>query len=183
MIDASEDEVSRRIERGGVVIYGLKAIFAHKNRTTCEAKLKSLAKRVLNAVLGKRVLKNVLRIYVGRGKVLNALKRVARYRAKSQEPLVSKGKNIDRIEIGRAHILRPDIGGEIRFVLVTTVNARVEGKTARKVMREGHSNVSGSIVLARHVEILAKASHTYHKKLCPFPRTSVSENDVFSDKR
>ena len=47
-------------------------------------------------------------------------------------------------------------------------------------MRKGHSDVSGSLVLARHIEILGKASDTYHKKLCPFPGTSVSEDNVFS---
>ena len=47
-------------------------------------------------------------------------------------------------------------------------------------MREGQRDVSGSLVLARHIEILAKASDTYYKKLCPFPRASVSEDDVFS---
>src|SRR4029450_8373999 len=98
MIDAGEDGVSRGIiGRGRIVIYRFKTIFAHKNRATGEAKLKLLAKRVLNTVLSRRVLKSVLRISVGRGKVLNALECVARYRAKSQKPMVSKGKNIDRI--------------------------------------------------------------------------------------
>ena len=82
MIDAGEDEVSRRIERGGIVIYCFKTIFAHKNRATGEAKLKLLAKRVLNTVLSRRVLNTVLRISVGRGKVLNALERVACHRGK-----------------------------------------------------------------------------------------------------
>ena len=94
--------------------------------------------------------------------------------------MVSKRKNIDRIEVRRAHILRADIGLEIRFVLVSAVNAGVEGKPTREVMREGHSDVSGSLVLARHIEILAKASDTNHTKLCLLPGTSVSEDDVFS---
>src|SRR5207249_6911095 len=101
MIDAGEDEMSRGIGRGGIVIYRFKTIFVHKNRATCEAKLKLLAKRVLNTVLG---------ICGRRGKVLNALERVAGYRANSQKPVVSKRKNIDRIEERRAHILRADIG-------------------------------------------------------------------------
>src|SRR2546430_86223 len=180
MIDAGEDEVSRGIGRGRIVIYRFKTIFAHKNRATGEAKLKRLAKRVLNTVLSKRVLNTVLRISVRRGKVLNALERVAGYRAKSQKPVVSKRKKIDRIEKRRAHVLRADIGCETRFVLVSAVNAGVEGKPTREVMREGQSNVSGSLVLARDIEILVKASDTHHKKLCPFPGASVSKDDVFS---
>ena len=74
----------------------------------------------------------------------------------------------------------PTLDCEIRFVLVSAVNAGVEGKPTREVMREGQSDVSGSLVLARHIEILAKASDTHHKKLCPFPRASVSENNVLS---
>ena len=80
MIDAGENGVSRGIGRGGFVIYHFKTIFAHKNRATGEAKLKLLAKRVLNTVLSKRVLNTVLRISVRRGKVLNALERVACYK-------------------------------------------------------------------------------------------------------
>src|SRR5262245_5592932 len=180
MIDAREDVVSRGIRRGGIVIYRFKTIFAHNNRATGEAKSKLLAKRVLTTVLSRRVLNTVLRISVRRGSVLNAFEPVARYRAKSQKPVVSKRKNIDRIEIRRAHVLRADIGCEIRFVLVSAVNAGVEGKPTREVMREGQSDVSGSLVLARHLEILAKASDTQYEKLCPFPKTSVSEDDVFS---
>src|SRR5438094_5175239 len=174
MIGAGEDEVSRGIERGRIVINRFKTIFAHKNRATGEVKLKLLAKRVLNTVLIRRVLNTVLRISGRRGKVLNALERVAGYRAKSQKPVVSKRKNIDRIEKRRAHVLRADIGLEIGLVLVSAVKAGVEGKPTREVMREGQSDVSGSLVLARHIEILVKASDTHHKKLCPFPRASVS---------
>src|SRR4029077_8683016 len=180
MIDTCENEVSRGIERGRIVINRFKTIFAHKNRATGEAKLKLLVKRVLNTVLSQRVLNTVLRISVRRRKVLNALERVARYRAKSQNPVVSKRKKIDRIEKRRAHVLRADIGCETRFVLVSAEHAGVEGKPTREVMREGQSDVSGSLVLARHIEILAKASDTQHKKLCLFPRAIVSENDVFS---
>src|SRR5215472_2872535 len=179
MIDAREDVVSRGIRRGGIVIYRFKTIFAHKNCATGEAKSKLLAKRVLNTVLrscGRRGRRSSSR----RGGVKNALEPVARYRAKSQKPVVSKRKNIDRIEIRRAHVLRADIGCEIRFVLVSAVNAGVEGKPTREVMREGQSDVSGSLVLARHLEILAKASDTQYEKLCLFPKTSVSEDDAFS---
>ena len=101
MIDAGEEGVSRGIERGRIVITRLKTIFAHKNGATGEVKLKLLAKRVLNTVLIRRVLNTVLRISVRRGKVLNALERVARYRAKSQKPVVSKRKNIHCVEEGR----------------------------------------------------------------------------------
>src|SRR5438876_4396570 len=181
MIDAGEDEVSRGIiGRGRIVIYRFKTIFAHKNRATGEAKLKLFAKRGLSAVLSKRVLNTVLRISVGRGNVLNALERVARYRAKSQKPVVSKRKKIDRIEKRRAHVLRADIGLEIRLVLVSAVKAGVEGKPTREVMREGQSDVSGSLVLARHIEILAKASDSNQTHLCALRWTSISEKNVFS---
>src|SRR5438034_4436428 len=166
MIDPSEDGMSRGIGRGGIVIDRLKTIFAHKKRANGEAKLKRLAKRVLNTVLSKRVLNTVLRISVRRGKVLNALERVARYRAKSQQPVVSKRKNIHCVEERAAHVLRADIGCETRFVLVSAVNAGVEGKPTREVMREGQSDVSGSLVLARHIEILAKASDPNQTNLC-----------------
>src|SRR5881227_872791 len=178
MIDAGEDEVSRGIGRGRIVIYRFKTIFAHKNRATGEAKLKRLAKRVLNTVLRKRVLNTVLRISVRRGKVLNALERVARYRAKSQQPVVSKRKNIHCVEERAAHVLRTDIGCEIRFVLVSAVNAGVEGKPTREVMREGQSDVPGSLVLPRHIEILAKASDSNQTHLCALRGTSISENNV-----
>src|SRR4029077_6181243 len=126
MVDAGEDEVSRGIERGRIVIYRFKTIFAHKNRATGEVKLKFLAKRVLNTVLIRRVLNTVLRISVRRGSEIHALERVARYRAKSQKPVVSKCKNIHCVEERAAHVLRADIGCEIRFVLVSAVNAGVE---------------------------------------------------------
>src|SRR2546430_947397 len=180
MIDAGEEEVSRGIGRGRIVINRFKTIFAHKNRATREAKLKLLAKRGLNTVLSKRVLNTVLRISGRRGSVINALERVADYRGKSQKPMISKRKNIDRIEERAAHVLRADIGCEIRFVLVSAVNAGVERKPTREVMREGHSDVSARFVLARHIEILAKASDAHHKKLRLSPRASVSEDDVFS---
>src|SRR5438128_12557493 len=126
MIDAGEDEVSRGIGRGRIVIYRFKTIFAHKNRATSEVKLKCLAKRVLNAALSKRVLNTVLRISVGRGKVLNALERVARDRAKSQQPVLSNRKKIHRIEKRRPHALRADSGWEIQCLLHTAVIAGVE---------------------------------------------------------
>src|SRR5438876_4868229 len=174
MIDAGEDEMSRGIGRGGIVIYRFKTISAHKNCATGEAKLKLLAKRVLNTVLSKRVLNTGLRISVRRGKVLNALERVACYHGKSRRPAVSKRKNIHCVEERADHVLRANIGLEIGLVLVSAINVGVEGKPTRKVMREGQSDVSGSLVLARHIEILAKASDAHHKKLCPFPRASVS---------
>src|SRR5437773_3693537 len=137
MIDAGEDEVSRGIGRGRIVINRFKTIFAYENRATGEVKLKLLAKPVLNTVLSKRALNTVLRISVRRGSVLNALERVAGYRAESRKPVVSKRKNIHCVEKRAAHVLRADIGFEIRFVLVSAVNAGVEGKPTREVMREG----------------------------------------------
>src|SRR6266704_6114413 len=180
MIDAGEDEVSRGIiGRGRIVIYRFKTIFAHKNRATGEAKLKLLAKRVLNTVLSKRVLNTVLRISGRRGKVLNLLERVACHQGKSRRPMISKRKNIHCVEERADHVLRPNIGLEIGLILVSAVKAGVEGKPTRKVMGEGHSDVSGSLVQARHIEILAEASDTEHIKLCRFPRAIVSENNVF----
>src|SRR5213596_1996718 len=147
MIDSTEEEMSRGVVWGRVVINRFKTIFAHKNRATGEVKLKCLAKRVLKTVLIKRVLNTVLRISVRRGKVLNALEGVACHQGKSRRPMISKRKNIHCVE---------------------------EGKPTREVMSEGQSYVSGSLVLARHIEILAKASDPHHKKLCPFPRAIVS---------
>src|SRR5437879_1641727 len=173
MIDSTEDEMSRGVDWGRLVINRLKTIFAHKNRATGEVKLKCLAKRVLNTVLSKRVLNTVLRISGRRGKVLNLLERVACHQGKSRRPMISKRKNIHCVEERAEHVLRPNIGLEIGLILVTAINAGVEGKPTREVMREGQSDVSGSLVLARHIEILAKASDTHHKKLCPFPRATV----------
>src|SRR6266581_2161192 len=179
MIDAGEDGVSRGIGRGRIVLYRFKTIFAHKKRATGEAELKCLAKCVLKTVLSKRVLNTVLRISVRRGKVLNALERVACHQGKSRRPMISKRKNIHCVEERADHVLRANIGLEIGLVLVSAVNAGVEGKPTREVMREGQSDVSGSLVLARHIEILAKASDAHHEKLCPSPRAIVSENNVF----
>src|SRR6266487_2193497 len=178
MIDAGEDEISRGIGRGGIVIYRFKTIFAHKNRATGEAKLKLLAKRVLNTVLIKRVLNTVLRISVRRGKVLNALERVACHQGKSRRPMISKRKNIHCVEERADHVLGANIGLEIGLVLVSAINAGVEGKPTREVMREGQSDVSGSLVLARHIEILAKPSDPNQTNLCALRGTSISENNV-----
>src|ERR1700730_569810 len=174
MIDPSQDEMSRGVGRGSVVSNRFKTIFAHKNRATGEAKLKFLAKRVLNTVLSKRVLNTVLGISVRRGSVKNALEGVACHQGKSRRPLISKRKNIHCVEEISAHVLRANIGLEIGLVLVSAVKAGVEGKTTRGVMREGQTDVSGSLILARHIEKLAKASDTHPENLCPFPRASVS---------
>src|SRR6476646_8170198 len=94
--------------------------------------------------------------------------------------MISKRKNIHCVEERADHVLRANIRLEIGLVLVSAVKAGVEGKPTREVMRERQSDVSGSLVLARHIEILATASDTHHKNLCPFPRPSVSKDDVFS---
>src|SRR5207249_11915547 len=132
MIDAGEEIVSGGIVRSGIVIYYFVTIVAHKNRATREAKLKCLAKRVLNTVLSKRVLNTVLRISVRRGQVLNALERVACHQGKARRPMISKRKNIYGVEEWADHVLRPDIGLEIGLVLVTAINAGVEGKPTRE---------------------------------------------------
>src|SRR6266478_2727620 len=152
MIDASEEEVSRGIERGRIVINRFKTIFANKNRAPGEVKLKFLAKRVLNTILIRRVLNTVLRISVRRGKVLNALERVACHQGKSRRPMISKRKNIHCVEERADHVLRPNIGLEIGLVLVSAVNAGVEGKPCGKVMRKRHGNVSALFVQACHIE-------------------------------
>src|SRR4029078_7796785 len=174
MIDAGEYGVRRGIGRRGIVIDRFKTIFAHKNCATGEAKLKCLAKRVLNTVLSKRVLNTVLRISVRRGKVLNALERVTCHQGKSRSPMISKRKNVDVGEERADHVLRANIGLEIWLVLVSAVKAGVEGKPIREVMREGQSDVCVWLVLARHIEILAKAADAHHEKLCAFSRTIVS---------
>ena len=98
MIDTTEERVSGGIDRSGIVIYYLETIVADQIRAARQAKLKRLAERVLQR-FWSTCSETVLRISVGRG-VLNALERVACYRAKSREPLISKRKNIDRVEMG-----------------------------------------------------------------------------------
>src|ERR1700730_3008520 len=179
MIDSTEHEMSRGVGWGSVVINRFKTIFAHKNRATGEAKLKLLAKRVLNTVLSRRVLNTVLRISARRGSVKNALERVACHQGKSRRPMISKRKNIHCVEERADHVLRPNIGLEIGLVLVSAINAGVEGKPCGKVMRKRHGNVSALFVQACHIEILGKVSDTKQIKLRPFPGAIVSEDNVF----
>src|SRR4029077_68634 len=179
MIDPTEDEVSRGIERGRIVINRFKTISAHKNRAPGEAKLKFLAKRVLITVLSKRVLNTVLRISGRRGKVLNALERVACHQGKSRRPMISKRKDIHCVEERADHVLRSNIGLEIGLVLVSAINAGVEGKPCGKLMRKRHGNVSALFVQACHIEILGKMSDTKQRKLRPFPGAIVSEDNFF----
>src|ERR1044072_2629465 len=174
MIDSTEEEMSRGVVWGRVVINRFITIFAHKNGATGEVKLKCLAERVLKTVLIERVLKTVLRISVRGGKVLNALERVAAHQGKSRRPMISKRKNIHCVEERADHVLRSNIGLEIGLVLVSAINAGVEGKPTREVMCERQSDVSGSLVLARDIEVLAKAPDTHRKKLCSFSRAIVS---------
>src|SRR2546422_8912920 len=94
--------------------------------------------------------------------------------------MVSKRKNIHCVEERAHHVLRANIGLEIGLVLVSTINAGVERKPTREVMRERQSDVSGSLVLARHIEILAKASDPNQSNLCALPGTSISEHNIFS---
>ena len=158
MIDTSEEIVSGGIVRGGIVICDLVAIVADQIRPPRQAKLNRLAKRVIDPVL-----KSFQSIA---SSVLDALERVACYRTQSREPLISDRKNIDRVEMIGAHVLRADIGFEIRLRLVSGVNAGVKGKPRRKVMRKRQSNVPVLIVRA-HIEKLGKASDTNQTELCP----------------
>ena len=118
MIDTSEEIVSSGIVRGGIVICYLVTIVADQIRPPRQAKLNRLAERVIDPV------RSHSNRCIG---VLNALEREICYRTKSREPLISDRKNIDRVEMIGAHVLRADIGFEIRLRLVSGVNAGVEG--------------------------------------------------------
>src|SRR6266566_2176581 len=121
MIDTSEGQMNDRIAVGdAIVIYRFKTIFANQTRAGRQAKSKLLAKRLLGPV---RRCSNRRRL-----SVQNAIKRVACYRVKSREPVISKRKNIPRVEVRRAHVLRANIGLEIGLGLVSGVNVGVKGK-------------------------------------------------------
>src|SRR5436190_16846582 len=98
---------------------------------------------------------------------MDALERAACYRGKSQKPVVSKRKNIGRIEVSGAHVLRAHIGAKIGLRLVSSVNTGIKRKPAREIMRKSQSDVSALVVLAHHIEILAETSDPLQIKLCP----------------
>src|SRR6266516_4594384 len=171
MIDTSEGEMNDRIVGGDIVIYRFKPIFPNQIRAARQAKLKLLAKRLLGPV---RRCSDRRRL-----SVQNAIKRVACYHGKSRKPVIGKRKNVTRVEVRSAHVLRPNIGLEIGLCLVGCVNAGVKREPCREVMRERQSEVSVFIVRAR-IEKLGKAPHANQTELCPFPGAIVREDKVFS---
>src|SRR4029453_7121296 len=133
MIDTSQGEMNDRISVGGaIVIYRFKTIFANQIRAGRQAKSKLLAKRLLGPV---RRCSDRRRL-----RVQNAIKRVACYRVKSRAPVISKRKNIPRVEVRSAHVLRANIGLEIGLCLVGCVNVGVKGEPCREVMRKRQSD-------------------------------------------
>src|SRR6266516_2395887 len=145
MIDTSEGEMNNRIVGGGIVIYRFKTIFANQIRAARQAKLKLLAKRLLGPV---RRCSDRRRL-----SVQSAIKRVACYHGKSREPVISKRKNIPRVEVRSAHVLRANIGLEIGLGLVSGVNVSTEGKACREVMRKRQSDVH-VLVVCPHIQKL-----------------------------
>src|SRR5439155_15803490 len=101
MIDTTEKIMSIGINRSGIVIRYLVSVVADKIRTPRQAKLNRLAERAIHPVLLSSNL---------RAGVLNALERVTCYRTQSWQPLISDRKNIDRVEMIGADVLRADIG-------------------------------------------------------------------------
>ena len=83
--------------------------------------------------------------------------------------MISHRKNIDRVEMNGADVLRANIGLEIRLGLVSGVNAGVEGRPRREIMRERQSNVAVLIVRA-HIQKLGKTSDTQSNEVVSAPR-------------
>ena len=75
MVNTGECKMNGRIVRRVVVIYDFKAIFSSETSAPCQAKLKRLAKRILEAVLSSCDRRRRQR----RRLILNALERVACY--------------------------------------------------------------------------------------------------------
>src|SRR5947209_20349231 len=173
MVDAREDEMSGGIGRGSIVSYCFKGIFPNQIGAARQAKLKLLAKGVVNPVL--RIAERGL-------SVLNAVERVACYHGKSREPVISQRKNIGRVEVIGDHILRSHIRAEIRLRLVSGEHAGVKRKSGGEIMRERHGDIAVHVVPA-HIEILVKAPDTEQIKLCRFRRSIITQRNVFSDEQ
>src|SRR6266446_6572759 len=170
MIDTREDEMSGGIGRGGIVICCFKAIFPNQFGALRQAKLKLLAEGVFDSVL---------RIAYRGLSVLDLVERVACYHGKSRRPVISQRKNIARVEVIGNHVFRAYIRPEIRLRLVSGEDAGVKRKPRGEVMRERHGDISVHVVPA-HIEILIKAPDTKHIKLCRFPGSIISEDNVFA---
>src|SRR4029077_7417476 len=128
VIDPSEEEMSRGVDRISIVIDRFITIFADQTCSGAQVKYKLLAQRVLNTVLIRRVLNTVLRISVRRGSEIHALECVACHQGKSGRRAIGKPKNVNRVVEVTAYVLRTNVGLEIGLVLVSSINAGVEGK-------------------------------------------------------
>ena len=64
--------------------------------------------------------------------------------------MISKRKNIDCVEVRTRTFCGPTLDWKLGSVLVSAVNAGVEGKPTREVMRERQSDVSVSVVPCTH---------------------------------
>src|SRR6266403_2869865 len=169
MVETSKEVVSHGIVRGGIVIYHFKTIFPNQIRAARQAKLKLLAKDVVDPVL--RIADRGL-------SVLNKVERVACYHGKSREPVISQRKNIAGVKVIGNHVLRAHIRPEIRRRLVSGEDAGVKRKPCGELMRERHGDISVHVVPA-HIEVLVKAPDTNPIKLCRFPCSIISEDNVF----
>lgn len=127
MIDPSEEEMSGGVDRGGVVSNRFITIFADQTRAGGQVKYKLLAERAVDPILTSSNRRLI---------VLDPLERVACHRGKSGRPAISKRKNVTRVEESSPDVLRTNVGLEIGLVLVSGINAGVEGKPCRKVMRK-----------------------------------------------
>src|SRR5207247_11291649 len=125
------------------------------------------------------VFDSVLRIADRGLRVIKEVERVACYHGKSRRPAISQRKNIARVEVIGNHVLRAHIRPEIWLRLISGEDAGVKRKPCGEVMRERHGDISVHVVPA-HIEILVKAPDTKHRKLCRFPGSIISEDNVFT---
>src|SRR5439155_15827835 len=173
MIDTPKDKMSGGIGRCGIVIDRFKTIFPNQIGAVRQAKLKLLAKGVLNPVL---------RISDRHLSVLNAVERVACYHGESREPVISQRENIVRVEVIGNHVLRAHIRPEIRLRLVSGEHAGVKRKSGGEVVRERHGYIGVHFVPA-YIELLIKAPDTKEIKLCRYRVSIITQRNVFSDER
>src|SRR4030095_5885631 len=119
VIDPSEEEMSRGVDRSSIVIDRFITIFADQTCSAAQVKYKLLAQRVIHPRLT---------CHKRRLMVLDALECVACHQGNSGRPAIGKRKNVNRVEEITAYVLRTNVGLEIGFVLVSSINAGVEGK-------------------------------------------------------
>src|SRR4030095_6412730 len=171
MIDTSEDEMGSGIGRGGIISDRFKTVFPNEIGAARQAKLKLLAKGVIDPIL---------KISDRRLSVLDAVELVACYHGESREPVISQRKNIGRVEVIGNYVLRAHIRPEVRLRLVGGEDAGVKRNTCREIMRERHGDISVHVVPA-DIEVLVKASDTKQIKLRRLGGSIISERNVFSD--